>query len=120
MGYIAPYVAVINLALMTAHHWRTIRLKLMKSGMTEPMGLPTAHMLLDLTEQLILESMQSDKPELDKARREKFVADLYREAPKSFKDLPDGWQPPPPGFDDDDDAASEASADIAMRMVMGR
>ena len=33
---------------MTAHHWRTVRLKMALAGISDPMALPTAHMLLDL------------------------------------------------------------------------
>lgn len=100
---------------MAAQHWRTIRLKLIQSGVGNPMELPTAHMLLDLTESLILESMQSDKPEDDKRQRQEFIDALYRPAVAKLKDLPDGWRPPPPGFEDDD--ALEASNEAAMAML---
>lgn len=96
MGDRAPYVAVINLALMTAQHWRTIRLKLIQSGIHDPMRLTSMHILLDTTEQLILDSMVSNKPEEDKRQRQDFLNILYRPVVKKGE-LP----PPPPGFEDE-------------------
>lgn len=118
MGDSAPYVAVINLALMTAHHWRTLRLKLIQNGVPNPMALPTAHVLLDLTEHVLLESMQSDKPEDDAARRTEFMDALYRPIVKKRSELPSGWREPPPGFEDDD--ANAAASDAAMAMISRR
>jgi hypothetical protein len=98
---------------MTAQHWRTLRLKLIQSGVANPMALPTAHILLDMTEALILESMVSDDREDDRQQRERFMSALYRVAAKPEEGKPDGWIEPPPGFDDDD--ANEAAFDAFIQ-----
>lgn len=103
---------------MTAQHWRTVRLKLALAGIDDPMRLPTMHMLLDMTENLIIESMVSDKPEDDKRQREQFMNDLYRPVVTTaeVEGKPKGWIPPPfdPDSDDDDDA-NEAAFDAIAR-----
>lgn len=90
---------------MTAQHWRTIRRKLIESGVHDPMGLPTMHILLDTTEALILESMQGgDSAEEDKRQRQEFLSALYKpdvSTTSSEPGKPAGWREPPPGFDDD-------------------
>lgn len=115
MGDSPPYVAVINLAVMAAQHWRTVRLKLIQSGVGNPMGLPGMHVLLDLTESMIIESMVSDKPEDDQRQREQFMADLYRPTltTAEVEGKPAGWRPPPfdpDSLDDDNEAAFDAIA----------
>lgn len=80
------------------------------------MALPTAHILLDMTESLIIESMVSDDPKEDQRQRDKFLAQLYRSETKVRDDgKPDGWIEPPPGFDDDDE--NEAAFDTVMAMT---
>lgn len=66
------------------------------------MKLPTMHMLLDVVENLIVESMVSNKPEEDKRKRAEFYDMLYRPAVQNFKDLDDGYKPIPAGFDPED------------------
>lgn len=100
-GTSRPYIAIINLASLTAHHWRTVRRKLMADGISNPMlDLPTVHMLLDATEQLVLESFVSNKPAKDKADRERFLDSLYRPTPEAIAISGDGYKPIPAGFDD--------------------
>ena len=79
MGHRAPYIAVITLAVMTAHHWRTIRLKLVQSGVHNPMGLPTMHILLDATEAAVLESLSTGGREAE-FHRSQFLDQLYSPA----------------------------------------
>lgn len=123
MGDGPPYLAVINLALMTAFHWRTVRLQLVKAGVENPMEFSTAHILLDMVEELIMESIQPEgtkQADYDEAKqkREDFTKALYQPKVKKLSELPDGWKPPPAGFDDDDE--NDAAANIAMTMVAGR
>jgi hypothetical protein len=87
---------------MTAHHWRTVRLKMLLAGIADPMKLPSMHILLDLVENLVLESFQSTKPEDDKRKREQFQDSLYRPVAQSFKELDEGYKPIPAGFDPED------------------
>lgn len=79
------------------------------------MALPTAHILLDMTEALILESMVSDDRDHDKRQREEFLSALYRVGAKPGDGKPDGWVEPPPGFDDD--GANEAAFDALIGTV---
>lgn len=98
-GTARPYIAVITLAVMTAHHWRTIRLKLVQSGVHDPMALPTMHILLDATEAAILEAMSTGAD--GEMKRTVFIDRLY--SPLSD---PAGISEAPPGFaaDDTEDA----------------
>ena len=99
---------------MTAQHWRTIRLKLSQGGIDDPMAMRNMHVLLDVTESLILESMVSDKPDDDRAQRQSFIDSLYRPVAVKRADLPDGWRPPP--FDPDaDDDSNEAAFDAIAK-----
>lgn len=100
---------------MTAQHWRTLRLKLIQSGVANPMALPTAHILLDMTEAVILESMVSEDRDEDKRQREQFMSALYRVPAKPGEGKPDGWIEPPPGFEDDE--ANEAAFDAFLQAV---
>ena len=98
---------MVTLAVMTAHHWRTIRLKLVQSGVHDPMRLPTMHILLDTTEAAVLEAMSGDRD--SDMKRTMFLDKLY--SPLSDPAAPAG---PPPGFTDDDtEAAFDAFASAA-------
>ena len=94
-GTARPYLAVVTLAVMTAHHWRTIRLKLVQSGVHDPMTLPTMHILLDTTEAAVLEGMSGDRD--SERKRTMFLDRLY--SPLADPTAPAA---PPPGFSDDD------------------
>lgn len=101
---------------MTAHHWRTVRLKMALAGISDPMALPTAHMLLDLVEHLIVESFHaSDKPEQAQAKLDQFYNALYRPPPETLKSMGSGHKPIPAGFDPDDvdDAFDAAVASLS-------
>lgn len=56
-GTARPYAAVTTLALFSGHNWRTVRHKLTLAGITNPMGLPSMHTLLDVTEQIVVEAL---------------------------------------------------------------
>lgn len=103
MGHTPPYLAVINLALMTAHHWRAIRLKLALAGISNPMtAFGSMHALLDVTEATMLEWIMGDNPEETSTKRERFIDDLYRPRPQKG---PDGKKRiiAPAGFTTDTD-----------------
>lgn len=97
MGHCPPYLAVISLAVMTAHHWRTIRLKLVQSGVHDPMGLRTMHVVLDATEAAILEAMSADRD--GDMKRTLFLDKLY--SPLLDPDV-DKATVQPRGFTDED------------------
>jgi len=94
-GTARPYLAVVTLAVMTAHHWRTIRTKLVQSGVADVMRLPTAHILLDTTEAAVLEAMSGERD--SELQRKAFIDKLY--SPLSDPGAPAG---PPRGFTAED------------------
>lgn len=96
-GTARPYLAVVTLAVMTAHHWRTIRLKLVQSGVHAPMSLPTMHILFDATEAAVLEAMASSGDRDRDMKRTVFIDRLY----SPLAD-PTASDEPPQGFTDDD------------------
>jgi hypothetical protein len=113
-GTSRPYTAVITLAAITAHHWRTVRNHLITHGVSDPMGLPSLHALLDVTESMVIDSIQEAKPEATKRKRQEFYDRLY--APEKLptrtaKPLPTAR---PDGFDDEE---VEASFDSFARMI---
>lgn len=79
MGHCAPYIAVITLAVMTAHHWRSVRTKLLLAGVADPMGLRNMHMLLDVVESMVLESLSTGGREAE-FHRSQFLDQLYSPA----------------------------------------
>lgn len=106
-GTARPYIAVITLAVMTAHHWRTIRLKLVQSGVHDPMALPTMHIILDTTEGAVLEAMSGDRD--SEMKRTLFLDKLYSPLadPAAPSDAPRGFT------DDDTEDAFDAFAAAA-------
>mgnify|MGYP001213544850 CR=1 FL=1 len=101
-GTARPYVAVVTLAVMTGHHWRTLRSKLLSAGVANPMTLPSMHVLLDFTESIISEALASGedaKTELDTFNRK-----LYGPTPEALR--LNGPDYVPPGFSDEDVEAS--------------
>lgn len=84
---------------MTAHHWRALRLKLILAGVTDPMRLPSMHLLLDNTEAAVLESMAGDKD--SEARRSMFLNKLYAPTPEVRNINGDTYVAQPAGFEPD-------------------
>jgi hypothetical protein len=108
VGHLAPYVAVITLSVLTAHHWRAIRARIINAGIADPLSLTSLHALCDVTETAILENADSEATT-------KFYDKLY--APEIGKDLNDaGYKPKPSGFDDDE---VEASFDAFLQATGG-
>lgn len=101
MGSARPYSAVINLAHYVGHHWRTVRHKLAMAGIADPMRMPSMHPILDVMEDLVLESKISADPDETIRQRKEFIDQLY--APAVNRTLNgDKYRPektPPPGFE---------------------
>ncbi len=111
MGHRPPYIAVITLAVMTAHHWRTIRTKLLLAGIADPMGLRSMHMLLDTTESTIMESMSSSREKDAEFKRDQFVDRLYSPANDVSNLNGEGYVAAPAGFEPENvEAAFDAFA----------
>lgn len=109
MGHSPPYVAVITLSVMTAHHWRPVRTKLLLAGIADPMGLRNMHMLLDTVESMILESMSMSGEKDAEFKRSQFIDQLY--SPANDVGLSDGKAAIPAGFSPDEvDSAFDAFA----------
>jgi hypothetical protein len=94
-GTARPYLAVVTLAVMLGHHYRTVRTSLTKSGIADVMQLPTMHILLDTIEAAVLEAMSGDRD--SETKRRVFIDRLY--SPLSDPGAPAG---PPRGFTDED------------------
>lgn len=98
---------------MTAYHWRTIRLRMARAGIHDPMALPTMHILLDETETTVLESMIGTNQNDTEAKRTMFIDKLY--APVMHTHLNgERYTPQPEGFDEDSmEASFDAFAQIS-------
>lgn len=102
-GTARPYVAVISLCVMTAHHWRTIRGKLLDSGIADPLTqIPTLHPLLDRTEALLAESAANG--EHGEQELHTLYRNLYGPTPAAARLNDDDSATPaiPAGFDPED------------------
>lgn len=96
-GTARPYVAVLSLAVMTAHHWRTLRGNLLAAGVTDPLAVGF-HALLDYTEKIVRESLAQGED--GEAELNSFDRRLYGPVPGIADD--DEPPPPPPGFSPDE------------------
>lgn len=102
MGHRPPYSAVITLSVLTAHHWRTLRNKMLMAGVSDPMQLSSMHVLLDTTEAAILEAMHGDNARDGEMKRSMFLDRLY--APSLAVNALNGdkYVAQPEGFEPDD------------------
>lgn len=115
MGHRPPYAAVITLSVLTAHHWRTMRLKLILAGIPNPMALPSMHVLLDTTESSILEAMHGDNPKDGESKRAMFIDRLYAPTPEALALNGEDYVAQPDGFEPDEvEAAFDAFAKAAL------
>ena len=115
MGNRAPYTAVITLSVLTAHHWRSLRLKLIMAGISNPMTLTSMHMVLDSTESAILESMHGDSAKDGEMKRTMFLDRLYGPSIEVNELNGESYIPQPEGFGDDDvEASFDAFAQAAL------
>lgn len=113
MGHSPPYSAVITLSAITATHWRMVRHKLALAGIAEPMRLPSMHWLLDVTESMVLESMQSNNPDQDRLKRESFLDKLYAPTKETIELNGAGYKPIPAAFVNPEDVEAQFDAFIA-------
>lgn len=113
-GTSRPYLAVSTLAAITAQHWRIIRAHLIVHGVTDPMLLTSLHALLDVTEQLVLESIQESTAAATKREREHFLDQLYAPDLTPAAINGPGYTPEPAGFSD---AEQEESFDVFARSL---
>jgi hypothetical protein len=110
-GTARPYTAVCTLAGITGQHWRIIRQHLLANGVTDPMALPSMHALLDVTEQMVIDSMQGTSEASIRMKRDGFYDQLYRPDPADNDVNGEDYRPVPDGFEDgEDDAAFDAFA----------
>ena len=115
-GTARPYAAVITLSVITAHHWRAMRLRFYQAGITDPLGLPTMHALLDMSESVILESMVSTDQKKDERDRKNFIDKLYAPEPTTAALNGESYVATPAGFEDEDvEAAFDAFTSSAAR-----
>ena len=110
-GTARPYVAVITLAVQTAHHWREIRRRINAGGIVDPMQLPSMHAVLDVTEHAVIESMAGED---SSTRRTQFYDSLYG-PDRTALNGPGQSVAPPPGFSSDEVEASFDAFAAAMR-----
>jgi hypothetical protein len=94
---------------MTAHHWRTLRLKLLLAGVSDPMALASMHALLDSTEGAILEAISAESAKDSEMKRSLFLDKLYAPHADPYAINDDGYVPKPKGFEDDEVEASFAA-----------
>lgn len=101
MGYGAPYTAVVSLSVMAAHHWRTVRTRLLNNGIGDLMALASLHAMLDAVEAIILEAVVADATTTKeaKAKRARFLDSIYAPNTDEAKRLNgDGYKPMPSEF----------------------
>jgi hypothetical protein len=119
-GTARPYPAVITLSLFTGHNWRNIRAKLVDAGIANPMTLPSLHSVLDITEDIVVDSLfrSGDKREGPPSEGERKVRQFYDaiyapEAPDTDDVDSEEFSRVPAGFEDPADV--EADFDAFMR-----
>jgi len=100
--------------VLTAHHWRAIRLKLIQSGIADPMSLPNMHMALDMTEGAILEAFSLSQEKDSEHKKTMFLDSLYSPSADLVGVNKDGHVPQPRGFEADEvEASFDAFAAVA-------
>jgi hypothetical protein len=107
-GTARPYTAVLTLCVLTGRHWRTIRMRMLANGITDPLGLRSLHALLDSAEALALESQHDEKG------RAQFLDSLYAPLLETRDLNGPGYRPVPAGFSpEEQDASFEAFRRLA-------
>ena len=105
-GTARQFPAVSALCAMTGKFWRVLRARLaVKGGLTDPLAqLPTLHVLIDVTESAVMESITKDE-ERDKIQNQLYAPELNSGATPS--------EPAPPSWWDADDAEDSFNALMA-------
>jgi hypothetical protein len=117
-GTARPYIAVINLVVITGYHWRSMRAKLAQHGIPDPLRTMTSlHALLDFTEQVTLESLAKSGEGHNAAQKaqmaiDNFMFKLYAPDPNERDE--DGRVPVPASFDED---AMEGNFDAFAKLA---
>lgn len=106
MGHCPPYIAVITLSVMTAHHWRVIRTKLIQAGIADPMSLTSLHVVLDTTEAAILEGFAMSRAKDAEMKQSLFLDKLYSPTADQFGINDEDYDATPKGFASEDIEAS--------------
>jgi len=119
-GTARPYAAVLTLSLFTGHNWRTVRQKLANAGMTSPLLLPSLHAVLDVTEDIVTESLlapESEGPPSEGEKRlRRFYDAIYAPDPPEEEIVAgSGHSPPPTSFENPD--AVEDAFDAFLRQA---
>lgn len=94
---------------MAAHNWRTIRVRYADKGIGNVMAeVNSMHAVLDVMEQIGLESAMSSAKTTTEAKSEmtRYFDKLYKPDMRAVKLNGDGYLPPPPGFSDEEMEAS--------------
>ena len=94
---------------MAAHNWRTIRVRYADKGIGNVMAeVNSMHAVLDVMEQIGLESAMSSAKTTTEARSEmtRYFDKLYKPDMRAVKHNGDGYLPPPPGFSEEEMEAS--------------
>ncbi|WP_458368114.1 DUF7240 domain-containing protein [Rhodococcus ruber] len=94
-GDLAPYPAVVALAQATTEQWPRLRARMVLAGIHDPLRMLGFHQLLDVVEQLILETMTPEE-------RQKYMRQMYPPPPMPDPDT----ETPPPGWSRDDEMAA--------------
>lgn len=91
---------------MAAHNWRALRQRCVENGITNPMVLPSLHVVLDIVEQLGVEGATGEAKTATEAKAavDRFYRQLYRV--DMVTKMMDGEDYVPPGFTDDEVEAS--------------
>lgn len=101
---------------MAAHNWRLLRERALRGGVTHLMTLPSMHVVLDLIEQIGLESATAGaKSEQEfRSATTRYYDKLYKPVIEAKIINGEGYLPPPSGFSDDE---VEASFDAFLSAV---
>ena len=93
---------------MAAHNWRSLRVRAADNGIADLMECSTMHVVLDLIEQVGLESATAGSKTSTQAKSaiSAYFDRLYKPDPITQKINGDGYLPPPPGFSDEEVEAS--------------
>lgn len=102
-----PFRAVASLTLVVAHHWRTIRGKLILAGHRDPLvDLVDLHALLDVAEVVVTENMEAKDLNTFNLR-------MYR--PQVQEGVVD--RTPPAGFSEEEQDSAFAAFGLAVSAV---
>lgn len=94
---------------MAAHNWRVLRARYADKGIGDIMSqVNTMHAVLDVMEQVGLESAVSSCKSATEAKTEmtRYFDKLYKPDVRAVQLNGDGYLPPPPGFSEEEMEAS--------------